>query len=409
MAYETHSAIHSTSAVGQATAPGVSLSASRPLRVDLVFPRLPPTLDGIGDHTANLADALARQQCAVRILTAQPTWDALPGVQIEHAFSMDSRRGVRSVIAAVQDDPPDWLALQFNQFSYGHLGLNPYLPFVIRRLQQLLPHTRIAWIAHEDFVPASNWKFALMTTWQRAQFWMLGQHADLIFFTIAPWVKRYQSWFPKTPVYHLPVGSNIPRSDLSHADARRHLGIAESTFVAGLFGSINAARLLSHVQRVGAALHRRHSDFLLLYVGPDGDRLQQALGHSFPVRDAGPLPALEVARCFAAMDLHLAPYVDGVSTRRGSFIAGLQQGIPTVGTLGPLTDRTLRQMQNDAFLLAPVSDPVAFERHALSLYTDPVLRTRIGAAGQHFFERSFSWQLVANTFLSTLHAHGEYK
>ena len=32
-----------------------------------------------------------------------------------------------------------------------------------------------------------------MTTWQRAQFWALGALADHVFFSIDPWVQKYQA------------------------------------------------------------------------------------------------------------------------------------------------------------------------------------------------------------------------
>ena len=47
--------------------------------IDFIFPVLPPSLDGIGDHTAHLARALAAQGGTVRVLTGL---EPLPGRRI---------------------------------------------------------------------------------------------------------------------------------------------------------------------------------------------------------------------------------------------------------------------------------------------------------------------------------------
>jgi len=114
-------------------------------------------------------------------------------------------------MSAIETDTPDWLLLQYNPFSYGRWGLNLDLPLVIRDIKRRQPFIRIALMGHEPFVPISNWRSAIMTTWQRWQLWMLGRSADVVFFSIQPWARKFQTWWPNKPVLHLPVGSNIPR------------------------------------------------------------------------------------------------------------------------------------------------------------------------------------------------------
>ncbi len=43
---------------------------------------------------------------------------------------------------------------------------------------------------------------------------------------------------------------------------------------------------------------------------------------------------MHVAEAIAAMDIMLNPFTDGISTRRGSALAALQQGVPLVTTKG---------------------------------------------------------------------------
>jgi len=371
------------------------------MRIDLVFPVLPPVLDGIGDHTARLAEALAGRGHNVRILTAQDSYDDIPGVSVKIAFPLPPRRGIHELVDAIQTDPPDWLFVQFNQFSYGRWGLNPFLPLALYQIQRSGTGVRTAVMFHEDFVPVTSWQNAIMTTWQRVQFWALGQLADQVFFSIEPWVQRYQNWFPGTPVDHLPVGSNMPYVETDRNVIREQLDLSPSTFVMGVFGSLHASRLLSHIRAAAEAVRNKTRDMLLLYIGPDGPDFQKIM-REFPVLDAGRLPAEDVSRHLQAMDVYLAPFSDGASTRRGSLLAGLQHGIPTVSTHGPLTDALLVQQDGRAFQLASVDTPTDFARVVVDLYTRPEHSAAMGTEARRFFKAQFSWNQIAQQATDSL-------
>ena len=370
------------------------------MRIDLVFPVLPPTLDGIGDHTARLAAALA-PHATVRVCTAQAEAASLPSVRVQTAFSCPPRRGVLALPAAIRARPPDWLLLQFNQFSYGRWGLNPFVPVALFRIRRHCPGTRLAVLFHEDFLPATSWRNAVMTTWQRAQFWALGRLADHVLFSIAPWARQYRSWFPNTPVGHLPVGSNIPRVDADRAAVREQLGLSADALVLGVFGSLHESRLLAHIRAAARAVADAANEAVLLYIGPHGSGFRRAMS-GLPTHDAGALPGPAVSRYFRAMDVYLAPFVDGASTRRGSLMTGLQHGRPTVSTVGPLTDPVLRRANEDALSLAPAEDPAAFARRARRLFENAARRAEMGMAGRRLYEQRFAFDQIAERLLAVL-------
>lgn len=377
------------------------------MRIDLVFPVLPPVIDGIGDHTVHLASALSRVGCNVRIWTAQADCSPLPGVEIRAVFDVDPPWKIRSLYEFILKDPPDWLFVQFNQFSYGRYGFNPWLPLTLRKIRRKIPNVRIAWMAHEDFVPFINWRFGVMTLWQRWQFWMLGRAADQVFFSVEGWADRYTSWFD-APVFSIPVGSNIPRVEMTKPEARAHVGLEHDAFVVGLFGTMGGARLLDHIREAIAALSSRNPHTCILYVGPDGDVVQDA----FPftrVIDAGKLPAKDVSIHLTAMDMHLAPFTDGLSTRRGSAMAGLQHGVATVSNLGPTTDSTLASEHGNSVLLAPHGDRRRYAAYALQLLEDSAMRARIGREGKALYDSNYRPDIIAQKLLCCLQkARGQY-
>ena len=375
------------------------------MKIHIVAATLPPELDGIGDYTAHLAVELERSG-TVTVLTSTANPKSIPGVCIRTVFSPEVRRSVYNIAAQVEQDQPDWVVLQFNQFSFGKWGLNPYLPLAMRQIKKRCPKTRFAWMAHEDFVPVISWKFAVMTTWQRWQFRALGQAADVIFFSIDPWVQQYQSWFPNKPIVHLPVGSNIPRVEISRSEARERLGIAEDTLVLGLFGTAHSSRLLGLIRDAVEAAYKQNPNVLALYIGPHGEAVRAAL-QGLPVLAEGPFPAEEVSRRFAAMDIYLVPIVGGVSTRRGSFMTALQHGIPTVSTFGTQTDKMLLAQNNRAFVLTNVDSSVAFADAVINLVRSDDRGKALSSQGVEMYQREFDWCRIADRLLATLNEKQE--
>ena len=374
------------------------------MKIDLICSALPPALDGIGDYTAHLAVELAGT-AQVRVLTgsAQP-WDAIPGVPIVSAFDAKAPATMSALSARIAADPPDWVVLQYNPFSYGRRGLNLRLPQVMRAIRRGGFGTKFALMVHEPFVPVLDWKHAAMTTWQRWQLWQLGRSADVLFFSIEPWAGKFERWFPGKPVRCLPVGSNIPCIPTDRDAARAALGIAPETVVLGFFGTAHNSRLLSWVRGAAEAVAAGGRKTLTLYVGPDREVMGQVLA-GLPLRAEGALPGPEVSQRFAAMDIHLSPFVDGISTRRGSFLAGLQHGLATVGTYGYNTEAALRAQNGQAFLLTDAHSPALFNAEVQKLADDSALRACLGAEAQRLFASRFAWDKITTRLMDTLQEH----
>jgi glycosyltransferase involved in cell wall biosynthesis len=109
----------------------------------------------------------------------------------------------------------------------------------------------------------------------------------------------------------------------------------------------------------------------------------------------GPLAGEEASRRMSAADIYLAPFVDGVSSRRGSFIAGLQHGIASVATIGENSDPFLRESAGKAFLAADVNDCEQFSAQVKRLAADVNLRANLGPVGQRLFNEWFAWPTIA--------------
>ncbi len=373
------------------------------MKVHFMVAALPPFIDGIGDYTANLARQVATVlgPGRVKIYAGQPASSPIEGVEIEGCFSAARRASVTAVLKSVVQDEPDWLVLEYSPFSFGKHGLNPFLPLIIWRLRKQCPRLKLALMIHEPFTGLGSCKEAVMTMWQRPQLWALGQAADVIFCSITAWKERFSRWFRRRPVLHLPVSSNIPLETLSHGCARERIGIPKTTLLFGLFGTARHHAMLGWIRRSLEDLANKGREVAVLYIGPHREFIGKALPHTKLFSD-GELPPAEVSRRLAGVDIYLAPFVDGASTRRTSLMTGLQHGLPVVTTRGRLTDSMLERAAERSFLMADADAEESWGREVNRLVSDVPLRVELGVSARMFFDENFSWRRIAGTMLAAL-------
>ena len=114
----------------------------------------------------------------------------------------------------------------------------------------------------------------------------------------------------------------------------------------------------------------------------------------------GRLPAERLGAFVAASDLVLTPFADGVSTRRTSFMAGLQQAVAIVGTSGVSTDSMLRSAGLE---LVEVGSAETFADRAALLAGDADRRALAAAGGHELFTSQLTWDAIAERFLQGIH------
>ncbi|HSX23155.1 MAG TPA: glycosyltransferase, partial [Gaiellaceae bacterium] len=118
-------------------------------------------------------------------------------------------------------------------------------------------------------------------------------------------------------------------------------------------------------------------------------------------RTPGFLEPAELVRWLSATDVFLAPFTDGVSTRRTTVMAALQQSLAVVGTDGFLTDDILRNATN-AMRLVPAGDSDSFVNAVVELSKRPESRVALGGAGSALYRAEFDWPVAARRVLSVL-------
>lgn len=291
----------------------------------------------------------------------------------------------------------DAVVLQYNPFSYGRRGFAPGLVRDLARLHRRPGGPVVAMMVHETYVDMKNLRWAAMGAWQRAQMAALRAVTDVQFCSIERWVERLRRWPGGDRVYHLPVPSNFPDRRADARRARAELGTAADGIVLTCFGLRHPGRLVGHVEAAAAAAAAAGIRATVLNLGP-GEPSLESIAPGVLLRSPGYLPEDELARLLACSDLFLAPFADGVSTRRTTVMSALQHAVPVLGTDGHLTDRILRQSPG-ALRLVPVRERERFAAEAARLAQQAAERRALGDAGRRLYARSFDWPVVVDELM----------
>lgn len=293
--------------------------------------------------------------------------------------------------------PTDVLLVQYNPFSYGRWGFAPGVVLWALRQRWTRSAGMLTFMVHEPYVAAVDVRSCLMATWQRPQLVLLCLLAHRVLAPSAEQARRCGGRIRHPRV--VPVGSNLPDARASRAASRRAIGIGAEDIVLVSFAASSAGRLQELVSSASMGVLDRGHSCVLLVLG-----LSNLPPHSVPktvrVICTGYLEDAAAAACLAAGDIFLAPYVDGVSTRRGTLIAALQHGMPVVGTVTSQSDPVLAE--SEAIVGVAVDADDDFRRATGDLASSSDDRIRRGAAARALFEREFAWERIVSRLMDQL-------
>jgi glycosyltransferase involved in cell wall biosynthesis len=317
----------------------------------------------------------------------------------EHLVSALNARGenARLTSPTPSTSPADVTLVQYNPFSFGRWGLAPGLVLWALRQRWSGSSGMLVLMVHEPYVAAVDARTCLMAAWQRTQLGLLRLGARRVLAPSADQARRCGKRFRRARV--LPVGSNLPDGRLGRDAARRSLGAQADDIVLVTFAASPSGHRQDLVSAAASSVVEGGRSCVLLVLGV-GNTVPRGLPPEVRISRPGHLPDAELARQLAAGDIFVAPYVDGVSTRRTALMAALQHALPVVGTVTVRSDRVLRD--SDAIVAIAVDAVDESARATERLASDREERLRRGLAARALFEREFAWDRIAARLLREL-------
>lgn len=389
-------------------------AATRPVtprqRWCVVTCEYPPLEGGVSDHTHHLVAALAAQgdQVDVWCPPAPATDDAEParapdiaGVTVHVLPSRFGLGAISLLRRELRALPPDARVLvQWVPTAFGWRMMN--LPFALMLLR--LPGRRLELYVHEVGwdIGRETARRALAGIMHRVMTFCAARSARRVYVTIPAWQKRLsllgmRALAADEEATWIPVPSNVPdRADPSRvAELRRILLLArarQQRVLVGHFGTFGRfhTALMPHVV---ARILDEAGDRTFLLVGRGGEALRDYVAKERPELAArivatGALPPDEVAAHLAACDLLVQPYEDGASTRRGSLMAGVALGRPTISNRGRTTEELWSAER--AIHLTDSHAPHALAGAVTKLLADAPLRERLAENARRLHAERFA-------------------
>jgi glycosyltransferase involved in cell wall biosynthesis len=363
----------------------------------LITSEYPPQNGGVSDYTRLLATGLAERGDEVHVWC--PTCAGVPphdkGIEVHRLCGSFSRADLRRAGEQLDRFPaPRRILVQWVPHGFGYRSMN--LGFCWWLWKRARKHgDEVALMVHEAYLPFS-WSIphnaaALV---HRVMIMVLLRAACQVWMSIPGWESwlRPYAFGRRLRFEWLPIFSNVPidADSVRTLEIRSHYIDAEQVLIGhfGTFGPLVTAVL----EPILLSLAEDGNRQVFLLMGQGSEPFRDGLIRKRPqlaalIHATGRLPAEELSHHFAACDLIIQPYPDGVTSRRTSFMAGLAHGKPLVTTTGPLTEPLWSQCK--AVALAPAGDTREFVEHVRRLRADPSERLRCGAAARRLYQERF--------------------
>ncbi len=379
----------------------------RSQKIGIVTGEYPPMQGGVGDFSRELAAALAARGHEVHIITRTAAQAQSEPFPVHPAVDHWGWECLAQIVDLTRYLKLDVLDIQYQAAAYD---LRPAIHFLTWRLRpglswfapRGLSDLVLAVTFHDLKVPYLFPKAGRLRDWvvtnlaRRADVAIVTNRADELE------LKRRQV----EPVARIPIGSNITPFFADGYDRdvwRERLGLCPNDFLLGYFGFLNEKKGGETLVRALARLDERvHLLFIGGMIGSSDptnraylervERLIAQFGLQERVHRTGYVPAQEVSAAFAAVDLCVLPYSEGVSFHHGTLMAALAHGRPVVTTTPRVSLPELRPGHNIS--LVQPENPVALAEAIASLVAAPETLARL-AEGAVELSARFSWDHIA--------------
>jgi len=374
------------------------------MRICIITARIPPSHCGVGDYSVQLAHELVSQGHEVTLICGkeQAGTSDEPGIRIRNVVSSWGIFGIRSLLAELPLRKPDLILVNWVPHLYAPKGTN--LGLALAMVLAKIDGARIHTIVHEPYVELTRPSFFITGPIQRLALGILTWCSAAVLVTIQPWVQMLKAKYKKAAdkIFWVPVGSNIPVAPVTVTERdhyRSELGMVPTDVALGVFSLGGAGKDLPCLTEAMKAMNKARIPCFWIFIGVTDEEFAEKFPKlkNVPHYCTGYLATETVSRWLQSIDLFVAAFDDGVSTRRTSVIAALAHGVPTVTTVGHLTDHAFYEMSP---LILTSLDPTEFASHVVRAAQN-LSSLRTGRPEiREFYKSWFRWKDIATSLLS---------
>ena len=294
-----------------------------------------------------------------------------------------------------------WVLVQYTALSWSERGFPLRFLRVLRILRQA--GARVAMVYHDVLPYHGNRTIDKLR--RRAQNHAMSEalrSCDLGVFTVPvskiPWIGKKH-----TRATFIPVGANLPEPETAWAAERAE---ADRLPTVAIFGITGGESGIWEIASISEALHtvtERLGKLRLVVMGRHSDTAEKALRNlmdkqPIEVSALGILPGAEIVRQMASCDVLLFVR-GGISSRRGSAIAGIACGLPVVALEGPETASPITEA---GVVFADPKRQRGLGEALLKVLSDPEYRAVLAERSRRAQDTYFSWKAIAARYAEAL-------
>ena len=355
--------------------------------IAILCPWVPPERSAITQYVLQAAAGLKSR---ARVHVVWLGEDAAEVPEAERTWTVRARgvRALSALLSTLASIRPERVVLQYSPYLWSASGFDLSGPALTLALCARGAAPDIVW--HELWVPVMARPVGFVRGLvQRAMAALMGRFARRSIVTSRERIGELSgvSRVPADRFALVPMSSLVPVTPLAAAERdslRTAHGLGAEELVLALFGFDHDSRPTDGLAAVHRALEDAGIASRLLVIGT-----ARVPGLERWTVHAGFQPAREASRLLAASDVFLAPFIDGVSTRRSSIAAALAHGLPVVTTSGHHTDPAV--FHAGVAELAPAGDDAAFAAAVARVAGSAERRAELARAGRELFETKLSW------------------
>jgi glycosyltransferase involved in cell wall biosynthesis len=369
------------------------------MRIGFVTGEYPPMEGGVGAYTHELALALQTLGHESFVLTDKrvPSGEA-NGVQVSGKISGWNRASLGTLKQWARESRLDVISLQYETQAFQMAQAIQILPLLLR------PFPTVTMF--HDLLPPYLFPKAGPLRQQSVKLLARLSHGSIA--TNREDEQQLRQWgIPH--ICNIPIGSNIAvmlPPDYDRIAWRTRLNIPADAVLVGYFGFMNATKGVDTLLKAAEQAIRDGLNVHVLLIGgrigtSDGTNVRQADSIDQLIADLnladrvhwtgfvdGPLVSANLTAC----DMIALPFRDGITLRRGSFMAAIAHGCPII-TTQPQSELP-EVVDHKNMLLVPPDDPTRLAAAIGELTRDPDLRVRLGRGAKEL-STLFTWDKIA--------------
>ena len=369
----------------------------------LITCEYPPQRGGVSDYSYLVAAGLnaAGDQVDVWCPSSPGTHAQSERFRVHRDLGSMAPKDLRRVGEQLEEFPaPRRILVQWVPHGYGYRSMNFAFCWWLRNRARR-HGDQVELMVHEPYL-SFRWgsmRQNAAAVVHRLMVTVLLSAMERVWVSIPSWEKRLKPYAlgRKIPFLWLPIPANIPVADNpAGVRAVRDRYAAGDSFLLGHFGTYGSP-IADLLEAILLRLESSPPGQRVLLMGARSNEFREQVIRRRPqlaplIQATGALEPENLSCHLAACDLLIQPYPDGVSTRRGSFLAGLSHGVPTITTIGEHTEPLWKD--SDALRMAPAGDLDAFITLIGQLRGDERERARMGQAARKLYRERFD---VAHT------------